>query len=1212
MTDSVTGRSLQTRLRLRELAQYYSATTTLPESDFSPRLDVDGAIRPYDLADFNPYVPELSKDPSLTAIAQLAALRLNCQRSFISLIAESSQHVVAEATRTVSPFDKNDFEGDDGIILGAQSIPLTFGICTTTIGVFTGNCPRPFGTDTIVDKDYICIPDLTAEQNTSSLPAIKALPPILKYYLECPLLSEAGYVIGSICVMDPTVRKADLRDVKIIQDMSKLVMRHLELVRMKADHARAEGLLKGLGHFIKGQDSFSINSTLQQETVRSSSVQNVIETQPNGMGNRQQDNDDSVSPRQQSTETTVAITEGQIPVKLSDEEIPSMPLNVETVEEPKDNSTAAGLQGDGDTATNIKRTFARAANLIRQSMDLDATCFLEIPQQERYKSLESLKGRAREDEDNTDADLSSQDSPSPAQLLPEFMSAGIINPQESSNSTEDLNCNRLAFSTRTESSIADHSISESRLNIPASLLSRLSAKFPRGKIMDFDAVGSISPTSGARGSTGSEVNKKKRLTSELHQYFPMARSLMFYPIYDSESQQLYAAYIGFTNNAARGLQKSELTYISGFTNSIMTEVMRLKAEATDNAKSDFISSISHELRSPLHGILASSQLLLESQLRPKQSEFLKMIETCARTLLDIMDHLLDYAKINHFVKKRSISAPKKKLEREKSEVYSLVSALNLPAVVEETTASMAISRHKPWQSKEGNDGNLWPESTALTTVGHSLPIILNISPLDHWYYNTEAGSWRRVVMNLIGNSLKYTQQGYIQVDLSISKIADGKEKRVAKLVVSDTGQGISRDYLKHKLFTPFAQENNLSVGAGLGLSLVRKIVSALHGHIDIKSEVGVGTEVTVIIPVDPCDNEYYRQTEKSDRDVSELFTGKNVHIIGFEDDEMVVNGARRQSQPTKSAVSALKASLTTLLTDYYGVNLTTGTADILLVEEAYLDKNMETFDTEEHDLLIVDFDGKSRTNDKVRRANYVHLSLPIGPVKFSQALRSILEERDRRGARRMPIHTPKRTTFQLREQDTTDPRPSPPTVGLQGLRSLSTPPETSLQKVPPIITTSQLASLTPPDILPAKSRPKRAILLVDDNAINLRILTAAVSRLNLEAQGTSTLNAMNGLEAVNAFITAANEGVSVPIVFMDISMPVMDGCTATRKIRAFEEEKGITRQNRSTIIAITGLASAEAQREIENSGFDVYLRKPVGVKTVREIVTADMAKTVPS
>lgn len=143
----------------------------------------------------------------------------------------------------------------------------------------------------------------------------------------------------------------------------------------------------------------------------------------------------------------------------------------------------------------------------------------------------------------------------------------------------------------------------------------------------------------------------------------------------------------------------------------------------------------------------------------------------------------------------------------------------------------------------------------LHTAG--VDVILDINP-HKYQFITQPGALRRLIMNLLGNSLKYTSHGYVKIKLDATDMealktttsssagsGSGSDEQLLRsrvtLSVTDTGKGISSDFLRSKLFMPFAQENSLSSGTGLGLSIVRKIVTLLEGDITIDSEVGRGT-----------------------------------------------------------------------------------------------------------------------------------------------------------------------------------------------------------------------------------------------------------------------------------------------------------------------------------------------------------------------------------
>lgn len=139
-------------------------------------------------------------------------------------------------------------------------------------------------------------------------------------------------------------------------------------------------------------------------------------------------------------------------------------------------------------------------------------------------------------------------------------------------------------------------------------------------------------------------------------------------------------------------------------------------------------------------------------------------------------------------------------------------------------------------------------------------VILDVD-LQNYHFTTQPGALRRLIMNLLGNALKYTSHGYVRIKLDATDMEDlptttgtqGSGDSIPRssvvLTVTDTGKGISTDFLRSKLFMPFAQENSLSSGTGLGLSIVRKIVSLLEGEITIDSEVGRGTRKSSLLHI---------------------------------------------------------------------------------------------------------------------------------------------------------------------------------------------------------------------------------------------------------------------------------------------------------------------------------------------------------------------------
>jgi hypothetical protein len=192
----------------------------------------------------------------------------------------------------------------------------------------------------------------------------------------------------------------------------------------------------------------------------------------------------------------------------------------------------------------------------------------------------------------------------------------------------------------------------------------------------------------------------------------------------------------------------------------------------------------------------------------------------------------------------------------KEGILEKVSDFDMGILVEEVVEASLIA-HRFKQSTTSSYGLLGIQDKQPTTteITNKVPVILAIDWKDNWLVNSEAGAWRRILINLLGNALKYTSNGHIKVSLQHAQMEmrtknDGNQPRnLICLSVKDTGKGISTSYLQKHLFQPFAQEDVLSSGTGLGLSIVKQLVDSLGGRIEISTEVGSGTEITVSVPL---------------------------------------------------------------------------------------------------------------------------------------------------------------------------------------------------------------------------------------------------------------------------------------------------------------------------------------------------------------------------
>ena len=274
------------------------------------------------------------------------------------------------------------------------------------------------------------------------------------------------------------------------------------------------------------------------------------------------------------------------------------------------------------------------------------------------------------------------------------------------------------------------------------------------------------------------------------------------------------------------------------------------------SKSDFIGSISHELRSPLHGILAGADFLLDTEIDTYQKSLILTQISCGKTLLQVIEHVLDYSKINSFVKdERSARRHSSDVSSENltfgSKMQNLFEQTDICELAEEVVeGSVAGKAHMTTiglgsptaQTKADSDAQ---KANSVYGFMKNVAVILDFEYQKNWVYVAQPGALRRILMNILGNSLKYTASGCIRVRLSLATTIGPNDESsdTIHLSVSDTGRGISKEFLRKRLFTPFNQEDHLSSGCGLGLSIVKSLVDTLNGHLEVRSEQGVSAYV---------------------------------------------------------------------------------------------------------------------------------------------------------------------------------------------------------------------------------------------------------------------------------------------------------------------------------------------------------------------------------
>lgn len=479
-------------------------------------------------------------------------------------------------------------------------------------------------------------------------------------------------------------------------------------------------------------------------------------------------------------------------------------------------------------------------------------------------------------------------------------------------------------------------------------------------------------------------------------------------------------------------------------------------------------------------------------------------------------------------------------------------------------------------------------------------VIVDVNKWDNYVFRTQPGAWRRILMNLFGNALKYTPAGFIKVKLQVipnfSKTDDGVELR---LTVTDSGIGMSEDYINSRLFHSFAQENPLSQGTGLGLSIVKQLVELLGGDVEVHSEKGRGTKFTVSCPLKPSSLSPKVSALNPEEEipiVHKRTEGKVVRFVGFDDDEHVAVKSLKNKKASKMGESALES----MCQDWFGMDVwdsNTANApapDLIMATEAGARELRAQFSKTPEAIppapVIVLCRAaalaQSTTAITVPGLIFECIAQPCGPHKLAKALASCL---DRQANRLMAHSTESDDTSlsglsQLTLKENAAPQGSPQSSASSAL-NLPRPHVKSAISAPEIRSLNHNSE-------DSMSTPFNALncLAVDDNPINLRLLRSFVEKL-----GHRHVLAKNGLEALAAYKSSTVEAASsttsrVDVILMDINMPEMDGLEATRQIRAYERDNSLAPV---TIIALTGLASSEAQQEAHASGVNLFLIKPV-------------------
>ncbi|KAG9964049.1 hypothetical protein KCU61_g3226, partial [Aureobasidium melanogenum] len=1109
------------RKREHEFYSYYEPLRILA----GPDIKWTDPNSPEHIAEHN---PTSSTDKALTAFCQLAALRLKARRAMIFCFDSQHAYTLGEATQTLSFEDDNIHDNGDNLWLGMTKLPRGFTVCEHTVMLPTNRGSN--ANDEDASRIHI-VNDLREDSRFCNQPyvvgGIKA-----RFYAGVPITTAKGYNIVQ-CILDDYPREGlENKDIRFIQEMSSLVMEHLEMLKARAEQRRGTLMVKALNSFMENEPGAqeptkppppATTKTLEAiahatEIANSEGIESSEHMVEQLTLQHKLEDENALLTTGRTLNSIVAETTNNKTSMTPDIVRPSMPRRDST----KSNTGLVTKKEEDplklrdQVASNAMQS---AADYIRTAVGADGVLFLDASMS-NFGEL---------------ADEEAMDNPKPGReselLTSDTEGAGsATDTVDRPNNQEDVSKPCSVFGA--SYGLVPANFTPPHAEIPKKLLQSLLRCHKHGKVFLYGAEGdytsdthtsdgsgfvdmqstSLTSTSG-RGAKDSSFQRRKRSTrsalgKKLGALFPQARSLMLLGLWNMSRDRWDAGCIVYSNSPIRVFSlESEMCYLKAFCDVITAKIGRLDMEMSHKVKSDFMSSISHELRSPLHGILGTAEFVHDQIHDDETSEMISQIQVCGQTLLDVVDHLLDFSKVNSVSKhnRKQLQTGIDQRNRNRSSGLNRTETLG-GMVVEKTnvlldelteevidTAVYSFCCSKDSQTLDQR------KVTVITDID---PSALSLSCV------IAVGAWKRLCINLINNALKYTERGYIVTSLKLIPPNDKQKRSRVRLTITDSGKGISKEFMTSQLFRAFAQEDDLSEGTGLGMSMVAKIVKNLGGHIDVQSKKDVGTTVSVTMPLDVKGTGDAQRIH--DRTLSSGPTMISMHCLGF---------APTEPHREKTIMSGR------------------------------------------------DFQIETLQNSPTPQAN--SLQRPSDPGFPFPA---------RRPSEDSNLQTPRPPLPESFRQRSHENRPSslPKDSPMDGFEQNK------------VVTASTKA--TPSKAAAEVDPSKPTLLLVDDNAVNLRLITAYAKK-----HGHPKLTATNGLEAFEAYRAAAlgNTNSTTPkpeVVLMDISMPVMDGFEATRQIRAFERSNDITP---ATIIALTGLGSAEAQEEAFVSGIDLFLTKPI-------------------